>query len=364
MKFYLKFFVTLFWTLVLVVSELSAQNPPKVNGYVQDEDGNPLCGVLLVVSEDGKQGLSREDGSFEIETESRGYITASLDQFISESLEIDGTLLIFVLKKDKDYEKRKARAEREAQLAAERAEKERIAAEEKAKRDAEEAARKEAEAKAKAERAAQIAAIKAEQERIAAEEKAKRDAVAKAKKEENLSKDNEYDERFKNKGFEHRVSASYSYSFSAARIIYKYSGVRNYTSLHPLELDYTLSYRFNRLFSIGLGLGFLYNLRSVTIKGDEMVGNYSGFQEKRWDIPLYLSLSLRPLRSQVRPIAELQVGYYFLSSCFTTEIDLGAEYRVGKGNAISLNAFFKLVPYPAVTYKPASAIGVKLGFSF
>ena len=112
----------------------------------------------------------------------------------------------------------------------------------------------------------------------------------------------------------------------------------------------------------------MYNLKSITIVGDEMVGESEGLKESRMDVPAFVSIKVRPFLSALRPYIEMKGGYYFLSSCLFGEGALGAEYRIGKCSAVSFGAFAKLIPYPYTGeykgYKPTLSTGAKLGFSF
>lgn len=161
-----------------------------VRGVVFDDKDIPLQGVTVsVVGSPDFSTQSDENGLFEMNVSPYAkYVEASMEGYITKSAEIDGTYLVFKLKIDKNYAKKKAKAEEEARIAAEKE------AEAKAKAEAEERARieaqREAQAKAEAEEKARIAAAmeaeakakaKAEEQaRIAAE----KEAAAKAKAEE------------------------------------------------------------------------------------------------------------------------------------------------------------------------------------
>ena len=293
-----------------------------------------------------------------------------------------------------------AKAEREARLQAEREEKARLAAEEKARKEeaarlkaeveakakaererlaAEEKARKEEEARLKAEAEAKV---KAERERLAAEERARKEEEARLKAEAdakaiaerkaaNQAADKAYSERFKNQGFEHCVTVSYSYQLSKGDVAFVYSGFRDYGSTHPVELDYTLSYKFNRIVSLGVGVGVLYHLKSLSIVGDDYIAAYSSFREKQLDVPVFANLKIRMLRSRIRPLISLQAGCYCMSGVFYGDAGLGCEYRVNKRLAMHLIASIRTCPWPKFVEEPGFAKyemsmspGVKLCVSF
>ena len=402
------------WAAFLLCFSLYAQTR-TVKGMVVGENDAPLSGVKVYTTI-GEETTTGPDGkfSFSVAFQSRTVFFEFPDYFRVEK-EIDGSFLLVRMRIDKDEvarkEKAKKEAEEKARKEAERQEKERLAAEqaavlaaaraEKARLDAEEQARKEeearlkaeAEAKAKAERerlaaeekarkeeearlkAEAEAKAKAERERLAAEEKARKaeaDAKAKAdRKAANQAADKAYDERFKNKGLEHSVDISYAYQLSKGEVAFVYSGYRNYGSTHPVELDYTLSYKFNRIVSVGVGVGVLYHLKSIAITGDDYISAYSSFKEKQVDVPVFANVKIRMLRSNVRPLISLQGGYYCLSGVLYGEAGLGCEYRVTKGLALQLTASIRTCPWPHfikesgyAKYDMSVSPCIKLGISF
>ena len=144
-----------------------AQNTRLVKGVVFSEEDIPLQGVTLSVVGMSEHTLSSENGVFEIRVSPYARkLKASIEGYISQTAEIDGSYLVFKLKVDKEYAANKAKAEEEARIAAEKE----AAAKAKAEEEARIAAEREAAAKAKAEERARIAA--------------ERDAAAKAKAEE------------------------------------------------------------------------------------------------------------------------------------------------------------------------------------
>lgn len=156
-----------------------AQATRPVRGVVFDGDGIPMPGATLTAVGSTDTMTSGVDGTFEIMVSPyTKFIQASKEGYISATVEVDGSYLVFKLLVDKKYAETKAKAEEEARKAAE-AEAARLEAERLAAEKAEEA-RKAAEAKAKADEEKRIAAEKAaaekaEQARIAAEAKAKAD---------------------------------------------------------------------------------------------------------------------------------------------------------------------------------------------
>ena len=376
-----------------------AQNQRMVKGFVMDENNRPLPEAS--VSVDGKNYTRvAEDGSFAINVSYMiPSITAYSEGYLPEEKKIDGSYLIFKLKVDVQAEKdrlaaeEKARKEADAKLKAEesareKAEKDRLAAEEKA--------RKEAKAKEKAEEAARE---KAEKDRLAAEERVRKEAEAKVKAEEAVrekarkeaeanvkaeelarvkaekkairqEKEDAYNSTFRNRGIEHSIAVSYAYTLDECRVEYVYSGYREYRTLHPFELDYTLSYRFNRFVSVGVGVGFLFNAKSISIVNDSFSSRYGDFKEHRMDVPVFASVRFTPLRTRIRPFISGSVGYYVLSGTIMGEGDLGADIRLGRRSSIQVGLMVRTTPYPFLSvakeagYYPCLSPGVKLGMVF
>ena len=375
-----------------------AQNR-TVRGYVLDENRQPLPNATLAPfgSDREHYKVESEDGSFSILI-SYTYtkLVAYCEGYIPVAKEIDGSYMMFILVKDRAAEKAKQEAEekarKEAEAKAKAEEKARLEAEEKAQKEAEakaraeEAARLKAEAKAKAEAEAKIKAeeaarIAAEREKQKAEEMAKLEAERHARAEElakiraekakvRKAKEDAYNQSFRNKGFEHSIDVSYAYQMNAScKIPYMYSGYRDYEALHPFEADYTLYYRFNRIFAAGVGAGALYNAKSVSIIGDSFASPYQDFQERRLDIPVFGTLKITPLRKKIRPIIDGAAGFYILSKALMLEANIGAELRISRSSALHFCVGVKGMPYPefdqnSYSYGAAVSPSVKLGFSF
>ena len=391
------------WAALLLCFSLYAQTR-MVKGMAVGENNAPLAGVKVYTAL-GEETTTGPDGkfSFSVSYKNRS-VFFELTDFFKEEKEIDGSYLLVKMRIDKEEVARKEKARREAEerarKEAERQEQERLAAEqaaiiaaaraEKARLDAEEKARKEeearlkaeAEAKVKAEREARLQAEREEKARLAAEEKARKeeearlkaeaDAKAKAyRKAANQAADKAYDKRFNNKGIEHSVDISYAYQLSKGEVAFVYSGYRNYGSTHPVELDYTLSYKFNRIVSVGVGVGVLYHLKSIAIIGDDYISAYSSFKEKQVDVPVFANVKVRMLRSNVRPLISLQGGYYCLSGVLYGEAGLGCEYRVTKGLALQLTVSVRTCPWPHfikesgyAKYDMSVSPCIKLGVNF
>lgn len=126
--------LTLFVVCVMASLALTAQNTRLVKGLVFSEEDIPMQGVTLSVVGMNGTTQSTENGLFELYVSPYAKkLKASMDGYIPHVLEIDGSYLVFKLKVDKEYAKRRA-AEEEA---AEKAAAEKAAEEEKARKAAE-----------------------------------------------------------------------------------------------------------------------------------------------------------------------------------------------------------------------------------
>ena len=318
-----------------------AQTERTVNGVVFDEKGLPLAGaVIQPVGTDWKFN-TEADGTFLILVPHYvKELSVGLPGFLSQTQEIDGSYLVFKLKVDKGYAQAKAKAEAEAKEEAER----RARAEEAARLAAEKKAAEEAAAQARAEKAARIAAEKAAREaeearlaaerkaaqeaaaqaraeaaaRLAEENRASREAAAQAKAEKEAERKaaiNAYNAKYKNKGIVHALEFSYVlYTGDPSEgydVVYKNLGYRNYGSLHPVELKYTLGYRFNNWFSLGVGTGVQYQLGNLYAYGDEFEPLYRETEKYTpINIPVFLNARLYMSRGKYQPMLSLSGGVY------------------------------------------------------
>ena len=342
MKSRIPVLIFLLMTLFPVLS--LSQSIRVVRGVISNAEGKALNEVTIK-AQTGEVFQLKDVGGFEIRVSSYcRSLTFSSPFYLDCQREIDGSYLNIVMEYDNEARLKEEKARQEA-------EKERLAAEEKA--------RKEAEAKAKSEEAARI---KAEKEREVA------DAKAKAKA-ERQAKEAAYDKLYANKGLAHSIRISYAYQIASCEACYLYSGYREYGALHPFSIDYTLSYKISRVFSVGVGVGVSYNAQSITILGDQFI--YPDFKEHRMDIPFFATVDMRPGRSRVRPSVALSIGYYPLSNVLLAEGMLGVEYRLGRRPSIEAGILCRTTPYPSFdnmnelgSYKMAISPGLALRFNF
>jgi hypothetical protein len=388
--------------VVLMPLIASAQSFRVVRGSVYDTDGMPLTRAEVSYPNMTDKLKLGNDGSFQLDVPHYvKNLTATCEGYIPMTLEIDGSHLIFKLKVDKKYQENKAKAEAqahaeaEARLKAEKEAAEKAAAKEKADQEAaakaaEKAAAKEkaeqeaaakaaekakaqAEAKAKAEKeAAEKAQAKAEakarsEQEAAAKSRLKVETDAKAqvtemtkkvsndaKKSEALAKKQakqaykaEYNELYRNKGLVHHVELNYTAAANKLfdpgfryQIAYENLGVREYNLLHPIQLTYTLSYRFNNYASVGLGLGINYelvDLRSDDSFAHDMVENYIAAREySNIQIPVFVDGKFYLTQTKFQPMVSLSAGMYLsrdyevFENSMLFDLGIGCNIRLNK----------------------------------
>lgn len=313
----------------------AAQGDRGVNGVVFDENGAPVADAVIKAVGTDFQFKTNSDGTFVIAIP---YSVKSLQVFypgyFSKALEIDGSYLVFRLRVDKDYAARKARAEVEARAEAERKKK----AEEEARLAAELAAAQEAEAKAWAEEEARWAAE--EEARLAAEEEARLAAerAAAEAKAERLAKrkaiDDAYNAKYKNKGLIHALELSYLCRCDIPEhwdVVYKNLGYRYYGFVHPVQLTYTLGYRFNNWFALGIGTGIQYQLVNLCTYGDVFSPIYSNAQDYTpINIPVFVNARAYMSRGKYQPLLSLSGGVYAPYMEPLVDIGAGANIRLSR----------------------------------
>ncbi len=399
------------WFLV-VVSVLfsfvaSAQNNRVVRGVVFDDTRKPMEGVVILADMSGEKTETLRDGTFQISIpQFSKKITASLDGFISHSLEVDGSYLVFTLKVDKDYAKRLAaqRRLREKEIAdslalvkkeMRKAEKERQKANtvrQKAVSDSLAQATKTAR-KAEKERLASDVACKKESQRAETELRnierrraefvkdsiadleAKRISAVKKSARKNAIA--EYDRKYRNYGLVNSFELSYGYQLYVWSVVFQNSGKRKYGDLTPLQATWSIGYSFGYIGSLSVGAGILYNVRTPLVIGDSLIPEYGDFKEHRLDVPVFLNGKIYMTRTRIQPMLSVSGGIYAISRFPLADIGLGANFRAGNRCSVYLLVNFDFTPWPlfqaagkaeivaaSVRYIYAPTVGVKAGFTF
>lgn len=399
------------WFLV-VVSVLfsfvaSAQNNRVVRGVVFDDTRKPMEGVVILADMSGEKTETLRDGTFQISIpQFSKKITASLDGFISHSLEVDGSYLVFTLKVDKDYAKRLAaqrqlrekeiadslalvkkkmrKAEKERQEAnavrqkavsdslaqatktARKAEKERLAADVVREKESQRAETERRNIERRRAEFAKDSIADLEAKRISAVKKsARKNAIA------------EYDRKYRNHGLVNSFELSYGYQLYVWSAVFQNSGKRKYGDLTPLQATWSIGYSFGYIGSLSVGAGILYNVRTPLVIGDSLIPEYGDFKEHRLDVPVFLNGKIYMTRTRIQPMLSVSGGIYAISRVPLADIGLGANFRAGNRCSAYLLVNFDFTPWPlfqaagkaeivaaSVRYIYAPTVGVKAGFTF
>lgn len=343
--------LTLFLMCVMASFALTAQNTRVIKGLVFNEDDIPMKGVTLkAVGMDGST-VSAESGQFELYVSPyTKKVEASMEGYVSHTLEIDGSYLVFKLKVDKEYAKRKAAEEEAARVAAEQAkaaEEARIAAEKEAaekaaaEKAAEEerarkAAEKEAAAKAKAEERARKAA---EREAIAQAKAAEREAQAQVKADNKAQSSAAVETTPR---FAKKETSTPAPSISPKRytsfVSVGYYGLDYFTDTDGVQLSYTGGV-FNKKQNFFFGGGISFNKSGVldyTLVGSESDGVYihdiyDAYEKSYVHINAFANGKFFFSTKKWRPFVSLSCGlgyseYY--SNCWSEKREGGVElYR-------------------------------------
>ncbi len=381
------------WFLV-VVSVLfsfvaSAQNNRVVRGVVFDDTRKPMEGVVILADMSGEKTETLKDGTFQISIpQFSKKITASLDGFISHSLEVDGSYLVFTLKVDKDYAKRLAAQRRlrekerleanavrqkavsdslaQATKTARKAEKERLAADVVREKESQRAETERVNIERRRAEFVKDSIADIEAKRISAVKKsARKDAIA------------EYDRKYRNHGLVNSIGLSYGYQLYVRSAVFQNSGKRKYGDLTPLQATWSIGYSFGYIGSLSVGAGILYNVRTPLVIGDSLIPEYGDFKEHRLDVPVFLNGKIYMTRTRIQPMLSVSGGIYAISRVPLADIGLGANFRAGKRCSAYLLANFDFTPWPlfqtagkaeivtaSVRYIYVPTVGVKAGFTF
>lgn len=281
----------------------AAQDDRVVNGFVYGENGGPIIGALVSpvganiftkTDSEGKFVIEISDSVQELKVESPGYHPLTLA--------IDGPFMVFRLKLDKGYASRIYEyASIEAKLAA----------------DNEKKIVEKKTAKIKSERYA---------------EKRKIDSL--------------YNQKYKNIGLVHSVELYYGYQLGHGDVVYKNLGYRDYGNLHPVEVNYTLGYRFNNYYSVGIGTGLQYQLVNLSDYPDIFDPSYSKRESyTALNIPVFLNAKVYMSRGRFQPLFSLSGGVYAPNLEGLLDVGLGLNMRLNRTANVYLLFSCRTTPY-------------------
>lgn len=287
-----------------------AQSTRLVKGVVLDSDNNPLLGAT--VSDAYNSIVVDKTGKFELSVDmNTRYIKACLVGYEEQTMEIDGSFLIFNLNIDKKYASERAKAEKEAANKAKLEEQQRL--------EAEKQAAKEAESKAKVEEKARLASLSKE------ERKSELKAL---------------------------FAKRHSGYGSIVDISYLYSKISNGND-DGINISYIGGYRFNNHIFLGLGVGATMSLNDDV---KLLKGEGSALPRGKFNFPAYIHFRYNILNRRCTPFFAVSAGgYYALQRSIQLELK---EYQYG-GFGILAN------PQIGVSYRltPKSSINFAIGFN-
>lgn len=287
-----------------------AQSTRLVKGVVLDSDNNPLSGAT--VSDAYNSIVVDKTGKFELSVDmNTRYIKACLVGYEEQTMEIDGSFLIFNLNIDKKYASEIAKAEKEAANKAKLEEQQRL--------EAEKQAAKEAESKAKVEEKARLASLSKE------ERKSELKAL---------------------------FAKRHSGYGSIVDISYLYSKISNGND-DGINISYIGGYRFNNHIFLGLGVGATMSLNDDV---KLLKGEGSALPRGKFNFPAYIHFRYNILNRRCTPFFAVSAGgYYALQRSIQLEL---SEYQYG-GFGILAN------PQIGVSYRltPKSSINFAIGFN-
>lgn len=287
-----------------------AQSTRLVKGVVLDSDNNPISGAT--VSDAYNSIVVDKTGKFELSVDmNTRYIKACLVGYEEQTMEIDGSFLIFNLNIDKKYASEIAKAEKEAANKAKLEEQQRL--------EAEKQAAKEAESKAKVEEKARLASLSKE------ERKSELKAL---------------------------FAKRHSGYGSIVDISYLYSKISNGND-DGINISYIGGYRFNNHIFLGLGVGATMSLNDDV---KLLKGEGSALPRGKFNFPAYIHFRYNILNRRCTPFFAVSAGgYYALQRSIQLEL---SEYQYG-GFGILAN------PQIGVSYRltPKSSINFAIGFN-
>ena len=308
--------LSLFLILLTGIVDMSAQDLRTIRGLVADENGQAIGAATLKVEGLDTPFKTNRIGQFSIKIpfECRS-VTAYVDGYTSVTLDATAGFLLFKMKPQApDDAATQARAEREATALA----------------------------------AAASGSVAAQQVQQAAQPQAEQQPKPQQPQAKQQTKQaRQSGPRSKESGLTHSFDFSYAYQLYGGQIVYTDSGVRKYSNLHPLQATYSIGWRFNRMFTLMAGAGFLYNLTSLEREGDTVeAGLYGGKTPLRFDVPVFVNFRCHFTRAKIRPYISLSGGVYALSLAPLADLGAGVSFHLGGTAALNLALSARNTPWP------------------
>lgn len=281
----------------------AAQSDIVVKGFVRAEKGGPIPGATVTAIEVDVQTKTDSEGLFTITVpENATQLQVAAPGYFKSVLKIDGNFMVFNMKIDKDYASKAYEfASIEAKLAQD-----------------------------------------SERMYVAAE-------TARIKKERNERRkevDAEYNKLYKNVGLVHSFELLYGCQLAESEVVYKNLGYRYYGSLHPVEVNYTLAYRFNNFVSAGIGAGLQYQTVNLCRYDDVFLPEYrNADQFTPLNFPIFLNMKVYMSRGRFQPLLSISGGVYLPNTEGMFDIGIGANWRINKVSNMYFLLSCRTAPY-------------------
>lgn len=288
--------IVLTFLLAVMSFVCAAQDDMVVKGFVRGEKGGPIPGATVSAIEADVQTKTDTEGMFTITVpENVANLQVEAPGYFKLVLPVDGNFMVFDMKIDKGY----------------------------------------------ASKAYEFASIEAKLVQDT-ERRTEEDETARIKKERNEKRkeiDAAYNKQYKNIGFVHSLEFSYGYQIANADVIYKNLGYRKYTSLNPVEVNYTFGYRFNNFISVGIGAGLQYQTVNLCRYDDVFLPEYQNSNDfTPINVPIFLNTKVYMSRGKFQPLLSLSGGVYLPNTEGMFDIGIGANWRINK----TANMYFLL----------------------
>lgn len=188
--------------------------------------------------------------------------------------------------------------------------------------------------------------------------------VEKEPKPAKAKKQNVADNGFRTKGLVNSFELSYNAQFASDRYVSLQTiGHYPYSTVHPIEFNYLIGYRFNNWVSLSFGTGIvcdMVNLRTLDYAMNSI--NYSGPTYSTLRIPVFLNVKTYMTDTKIQPMASLSVGgtspsvvdfLDFENWTLSAELGVGCNVRTGNRGNLYFLLSAKMMPMPYFeTYAP------------
>lgn len=142
-------------------------------------------------------------------------------------------------------------------------------------------------------------------------------------------------------GFINNFELGYGHHVGVNRIIYENVGVREYRTLHPMELTYTIGYKFYNGVFCGLGSGVTWDLVDLRKYGDRLDPYYTQEEKSaivnysKVSLPIFANFKYYLTKSVFQPMVSASVGMYIslpsgARNMLLWDLGVGCNYRIDR----------------------------------